>query len=276
MKRETQSAALNLPTSVKRAKQARHLLAAMVLGLSFAPDYALAGPDTPESNSSESNIPGSFSGSMSLVTNYVFRGITQTDEEPGIQGSLDWSHESGFYLGTWAGNVDFNDGDEAHIEIDLYGGYGFSYGGFDFDLGAACYLYPGASSSLNYDYGELYGSVGYDAGFASLTGGLYYSPENFGNSGDAFYPYLKINAPLAKTGISAGAHIGRQTIEDNSAFGLPDYTDWSLSLAYDLSKADSVFEGMETGLTYTDTNLSKSACADGCGQAITWNVTKKF
>ena len=50
-------------------------------------------------------------GNVGLTTDYVFRGISQTDEKPAIQGGLDYAHSSGAYAGVWASNVDFNDGD---------------------------------------------------------------------------------------------------------------------------------------------------------------------
>ncbi len=71
----------------------------------------------------EDSIPGEFSTTIGFVSEYSFRGIAQSDERPALQGSIDWSHDSGFYAGVWGTNVDFNDGDEAQLETDLYAGY---------------------------------------------------------------------------------------------------------------------------------------------------------
>src|SRR5690606_38862768 len=80
----------------------------------------------------ELGIPGTFSTNVSLATDYVYRGISQTDEEPAVQGGLDWEHETGLYLGIWASNIDLNDDDEAHVEIDYYGGWRPTYEGVTF------------------------------------------------------------------------------------------------------------------------------------------------
>lgn len=117
----------------------------------------------------DSGLPGSFSGNVTLTNDYVFRGFTQTGEDPAIQGGLDWDSGSGFYLGTWASNVDFGPGDEANIEIDIYGGYAGEINGFTYDVGYLYYLYPGAPGALDYDFWEVYGSVGYDFGTAAVS-----------------------------------------------------------------------------------------------------------
>ena len=67
----------------------------------------------------KSMIPGEFSAGVLLTNDYVFRGISQTDDVPAIQGNIDWSHDSGIHLGMWASNVKFTD---ASIEIDYTGG----------------------------------------------------------------------------------------------------------------------------------------------------------
>jgi len=73
------------------------------------------------------NIPGSFSGTFGLFSDYRLRGITQNDEDLALQGSLDWNHEMGYYFGAWASNVDF--GDTAQSEVDLYLGVAREYWG---------------------------------------------------------------------------------------------------------------------------------------------------
>lgn len=68
------------------------------------------------------DIPGEFESYVTLVSEYSFRGVAQSDEGPALQGGVDWSHDSGFYIGSWASTVDFNDGDEANIELDIFAG----------------------------------------------------------------------------------------------------------------------------------------------------------
>lgn len=97
-----------------------------------------------------------------LVSDYLFRGISQTDENPAVQGGVDWSNESGFYLGTWLSNTDFNPpGDESSgVEVDLYGGYSHALGDAALTLGFISYQYPSINAHieeavLGFNYGDF-------------------------------------------------------------------------------------------------------------------------
>ncbi|MBL4721302.1 MAG: hypothetical protein JKY20_09255 [Alphaproteobacteria bacterium] len=223
----------------------------------------------------ETNI-GDFSANVSLYSDYIYRGISQTFEEPSIQGGADWSHDSGFYAGAWASNVDFNDGDQAHIEIDVYAGYGGSIGNFGYDIGILQYLYPGASSSLSYDFWEVTPSISYDFGVASVGASISYTPDNFGGSDEAFFYQATIEAPLPK-GFTISANIGRWNIEDNATFALPDYTTWGVGLNYGLGSLNSKLEAFSIGVDYTDTNIDRSVCgSDNCDGRAVFNISASF
>ena len=218
----------------------------------------------------EDNIPGDFSTTIGFVSEYSFRGISQSDEHPALQGSIDWSHDSGFYAGIWGSNVDFNDGDEASVETDLYAGYSGEFSGFAYDIGALYYLYPGADSDLDYDYWEAAFSLGYDFDVASVSGAINYSPDNFASTGDATYVAGYVDVPLTflpyDTKLSGS--VGHQWIEDNAGFGVPDYTDWGIGLS-------SNIEGFDIGLRYIDTNLDEpNECADGCAERVIFSISK--
>lgn len=88
------------------------------------------------------------SANVGVTSNYLWRGFEQTDGDPAVFGGLDWASEDGFYVGTWASTVD-----GADAEVDLYGGYAFTSGDVDYDLGYIIYLYPGATD-LNFS--EIY------------------------------------------------------------------------------------------------------------------------
>ena len=209
------------------------------------------------------------SANIGFVSEYSFRGIAQSDEKPAIQGGFDVSHDSGLYAGIWGSNVDFNDGDEATIETDLYAGYKGTCEGISYDIGGIYYAYPGADSALNYDYFEAALSLGYDFGVASTSASLNYSPEYFADSGDALYYKAGIDVPLPHE-IGLSAHIGHQDIDDNTAFGVPDYTDWSVGLGYTL-------KGFDLSVQYIDTDLDEpTECADGCAERIIVGVSKSF
>lgn len=217
------------------------------------------------------NIPGEFSANVGLTNDYRFRGISQTDEDMALQGGFDYSHPSGLYLGVWGSNVEFNDDDEAQLELDLYGGFSGEYSGFLWDVGALYYAYPGADSSLDYNYWELTGSLGYDFQVASVSAGLAWSPEFFADSGDAWYYNAGISIPVMRY-LSLDGSIGRQEIDDNSAFGADDYTDWAAGVSTEI-------EGFGVAVQYVDTNLSNNNCFSGtqsCGAAAVVSVSREF
>lgn len=96
------------------------------------------------------------SATVTLTSDYVFDGVSQTQEDPAVQASLDYGHESGFYAGTWASNVDFGEDDPADFEVDVYAGFAAEIEeGLGYDFGLAQYMYTGAPSD-GYDYMEVY------------------------------------------------------------------------------------------------------------------------
>jgi len=107
-----------------------------------------------------------FSANIGATSNYVWRGVTQTDDAAAVQGGIDYAHDSGFYVGTWASNVDFGSGGE--VEWDLYGGYAGEVNDFSYDVGVFYYAYP---DSNNADFAELGLSVGYKM----LSAGINYT-----------------------------------------------------------------------------------------------------
>lgn len=210
-----------------------------------------------------------FSANTAIVSDYVFRGISQSDENFALQGGFDVVHETGLYTGVWASSVDFNDGDEATVETDLYAGYSGELNNFTYDVRGIYYAYPGADSSRNYDFFELHGSLGYDFDVASAVASLNYSPEYFGDSGDATYARLAVDVPLPHSFTLSGG-VGRQDIDDNAAFGVQDYTDWNLTLGYDWQK-------FNFSLGYHDTDLEEPReCADGCGARVVFAISASF
>lgn len=92
------------------------------------------------------------SANIGAVSNYVWRGMTQTDDGPAVQGGIDYAHESGLFLGTWASNVDFRTPDP-DVEMDLYAGYAGSVGDFSYKATLIYYWYPG--DNVTADFSEL-------------------------------------------------------------------------------------------------------------------------
>ncbi len=196
-------------------------------------------------------------GNVALATDYAFRGVSQTDESPAIQGGLDASFgSSGFYVGTWASNINFGTGG-ANMELDVYGGYKFALGGVAMDVGVLGYLYPGASDDgAELDYWELYAkpSIALSPQF-TLGAGLYYSPEFTGESGDGFY--YEVNGAFAVSPeLSLSGAVGMQTVDTDGFFaGEDDYTTWNFGGTYTAA-------GLGFDLRYVVTDVDNAAIYD--------------
>jgi uncharacterized protein (TIGR02001 family) len=243
----------------------KKLVHALVLtGLVGVPTVAMAAEESPHS----------LSANVSLTSDYVFRGITQTGGDAAIQGGLDYAHSSGFYLGTWASNVgwieDFQGYDRGNMEIDVYAGFGGDIGstGLTYDVGAIQYIYPGdRNGATKADTTEVYASLGWKWFTAKYS--YYVSDEVFGFANADGSDYLGISAsvPVGETGLTLGAGWGPFKFENN---GAQDYDDWKVSAEYDMGKVGKTFDGVTVGVAYTDTNASRAAWTE------TTTVAKKF
>jgi uncharacterized protein (TIGR02001 family) len=164
-------------------------------------------------------------GTVTAISDYDFRGITQTAQDPALQGSLDYSHDSGFYVGAWASNVDFGDCCDENWELDVYGGF---RGGdtLTYDVGLVYYTYPGADS-INYP--EIYGSLGYKW----LSGKIWYS-NDFGNSDESAWYYEANGTYELPANFGVSAHIGYSDGNYWDEFYDGGYMDWSVGVTYAL------------------------------------------
>jgi uncharacterized protein (TIGR02001 family) len=190
---------------------------------------------------------GTLSANIAFTSDYIFRGFSQTLNKPAVQGGLDWDSGMGIYVGTWGSNIDF--GADGSMEWDVYGGYKGAIDKFSYDLGVIGYLYPGSPSSANYMEAKV--ALGYDFGFAALSGGFYYSPDWTGNLGHAYYINGGLTVPIPGVeGLSVSGAIGREYY-DNPA--LVDTTDYNLGASYTLP-------WFTVDVRWYDTNLPKSAC----------------
>jgi|SaaInl5LU_22_DNA_1037371.scaffolds.fasta_scaffold24100_2 uncharacterized protein (TIGR02001 family) len=151
-------------------------------------------------------VQAGIEGNVGLTSNYFWRGMSQTADEASVSGGLDYSADSGFYLGTWVANVDFGETDATSYELDLYGGYSGEISGISYDVGYISYLYPDGD---DLDFAELYLSVGF--GPASIT--YYDQIEDSDASYDkeTSYVSLDIEFPVDDE-ISIGLHYGMNDI----------------------------------------------------------------
>ncbi len=199
-----------------------------------------------------------------IVSDYSFRGISQTDNNPalqlGVEGAMKVNDYFTGFVNLWDSNVDFipNVDDGAHAEIDFTVGFRGAVSGLGYEAKYITYNYPGASKNLNYDFREIAGSVNYDFGFVIPTAGINYSTNYFGNSGNATYYYAGVKVPLSFIPYDTRilANIGKQNIDKNAAFGTPDYKDWNVGIF-------ATFFGVDVGVQYVDTDLKTNECFGG-------------
>lgn len=235
------------------------------LALALLSSFSLTAPALAE----DSVIPGEFSATAALTTEYAFRGIVRSDEHAAVQAAIDYNHDSGFYAGVWGSTVDFNDGSEATVETDFYAGLAGEIGNISWDVGGIYYYYPGADSSLDYDFAELALALGYDFEIFSLSGALNYSPNYFAGSGQALYSAAYASVPLPYN-LSIDAHAGYQQIDDDEAFGANDYMDYSVGLGYELA-------GFDLSLSYVGTSLEETEdIADNGEERVIFAVSRSF
>ena len=220
--------------------------------------------------------PSPLTGNMSIVSDYRFRGISQTYKLPAIQGGIDYAHDSGFYVGNWNSSISgLSFTDSAGIEMDFYGGWKKSFGDFGVDLGLLQYYYPGAKTSAGDKYDTLEGYAGVSWKWLSAKYSYAFS-DFFGvpNSDGSGYLDLGFTMEVAPK-LNVIAHYGMQTIKNNSA---AEYNDWKVGVTYDL-------KGWVLGAAYVDTDADSAvytlANAQGKtkdigGSTIVLSVMKTF
>ncbi len=175
-----------------------------------------------------------------LTNDYDFRGNSQSAKDPAIQGSLDFAAESGWYVGAWASNVDFDS--DVDYEVDVYTGFtGSSESGLGYDVGLVYYAYPD-DSDVNYI--EAYGSIAKDW----FKGKLWYS-DDFGGDltrGDtpAFYAEVNGTFPLPEN-FSILAHAGYSFGDYWDDLG-DETLDYSIGVGYTLDKFNLALKYVDT------------------------------
>lgn len=218
-----------------------------------------------------------FTGSAALVSNYTFRGISQTTNDPAIQAGINMAAPSGIYAGIWGSSVNFGEAeslvaaaDGGHTELDLIGGIRPTLGPLALDLGAVWYTYPGSDSDLNYSFWEF--ALGASHAFPNFSLGakVAYSPDFFAGSGTGVYFGGNLAVPIPSTTLSLTGSVGKQNIETNTAFGTPDYMDWSAGATVGLM-------GLTFGAVAVGTDLDDSDCFGGtefCKAQFVFSVAK--
>ncbi len=220
-------------------------------------------------------------GNLGIFSDYRFRGISQTNKKPAIQGGVDFAMKNGLYLGNWNSNVDSAQYNGANIEMDFYGGWKATFGDFGLDLGAIYYYYPGtgANNTTKIDNGEIY--IG--GSWGPLTAKYYYAVTDFFGADDSdgswylnvgaahdFGNGFGLNFAVGYQGLKGGARAaeiggsfpGPDNIVDYKLGGTYTIDGWASGLAYVATNRDYA------GYTRTGTNISD-------GTALL-SVTKSF
>ena len=221
--------------------------------------------------------PSPVTGNMSIVSDYRFRGISQTYEGPAIQGGLDYSHQSGIYLGNWNSSVSSNQYvGGSGIEMDFYGGWKTTLGDIGLDIGTIYYYYHRAewnaqtgstTGDADFNNWEIY--VG--ASWKWLSAKFFYAVSDYfgladeqagslflhkdtgaplgarGGSDGTWYLDLNASYPINKQ-LSVVAHFGMLEVENYSEL---DYKDWKLGVTYDLN-------GWLLGAAYVDSDADEA------------------
>lgn len=229
----------------------KSLIALALVGAFAVPAFAEDAAPAPEAKP--------FTANVGIVSDYVFRGISQTQHKPAIQGGFDYAHSSGLYVGTWASNVNWvsatgNKLDNS-MEWDIYGGFKGAFADdFSYDVGVLEYYYPGtftnAAGIANANSTEVYASLGWK--FITLKYNYAVSSHLFGwtdlatgtkKTRGSGYLDLSANYDLGE-GWGINAHVGHQDIKNYSD---ASYTDWKLGVTKDVGFG-------VVGLAYTGTD----------------------
>lgn len=230
---------------------------------------------------------GSLSGYVTITSDYRFRGISQNDTEPAEQASLNWSGSNGWYVGSWASKINFNDGpsgfgiasQNSAVEWDIYGGKHTDIAGSDLNLEAYYYAYPDHSplpGFAKYSYFEAIAALSHTFDALTVTGTVAVSPAYFGETGTGVW--IGGTASYAiNDWVSVSGNVGHQWVNelDNVGTGFP-YTHWDLG-------ATATWNNFSFDVRYIDTDISKSTCEgfngpknNWCGPTVVGTITYNF
>ncbi len=207
-----------------------------------------------------------FSANIAGTSDYVFRGFSQADEDPAVQGGADLACGM-FYAGVWASNIDFGNDDVTgenlgSVEVDFYAGIKPTLGPVEFDLGVIYYVYPGAfDPGAELDYVEIKGGASTTFQGFSIGGVLYYSPEYTAETGTTLTPELSLGYEFQKVGIftpSISGLVGATYFLDD-AFDDLDYFYWNAGLSLGVENVTLDFRYWDTDNEgFCDTDLCDS------------------
>jgi uncharacterized protein (TIGR02001 family) len=253
----------------------RKTVLASAVAAAFAIPAAAIAADAPPAS------PHTIAYNVGVVSDYLFRGVSQTHGKPALQGGIDYSHSSGLYLGVAGSTITWVKDwlGKGTAEVDLYGGYKntFAGGDWNYDLGLITYQYPGKGSAIkgllaDPTTTELYGALGYkwltakysyaiSKNFIGWYGGPSLDKDTRGSN------YLELNAAYdVGNGWGVSAHVGQQKVKnsvDIPTLRSANYKDWNIGVTKDVGFG-------VVGLTYSDTDSSGSCNSAGGTNSYCW------
>jgi len=215
--------------------------------------------------------PISISGSVGLVSDYRFRGFSQTGEDPAVQGGITVTSDTGLYAGTWGSSLNLP-GSDLGSEIDLFAGYSTKLAeGVTIDAGLLYYLYPkhkSVTGPIDTDFFEPYVNVTGEIGPLTLKVGANYAWDQKAlGKNSAIYFHAEPSAALPGTPISLNGHIGYA--KSDSFLGGVDGKVWDWSLG-----ASASYRMLTFGVAYVDTN--EPSVINGSDAGVVFSLTAGF
>jgi uncharacterized protein (TIGR02001 family) len=243
----------------------KSVLAASVAAVLLTPALAAAQSASP------------IAGNMSLVSDYRFRGLTQTFEEPALQGGFDYAHSSGIYLGNWNSSISDSFYAGSPLEMDFYGGFKGTAGPVGFDVGVLYYYYPGSNAPAlggKIDNLEVYAGVSWkmlSLKYFHAVSDFFSAPNTDGSS------YIDLTATFdLGNGWGVNGHIGHQKVKN---FSNLDYTDYKIGVTKDIGGwvfgASLIDTDVDEAL-YTFTNAASGKSVNVGDSTVVLSVSKTF
>jgi uncharacterized protein (TIGR02001 family) len=255
----------------------------------------------------EAAAPSPVTGNFSVVSDYRFRGLSQSYKLPAVQGGIDYVSPVGVYAGTWLSSISGNQYiNGASLEWDMYGGYrGTIVEDLSYDVGGLYYYYPGAhyanAAKTKYNNFEVYGALTYKWITAKYSHTLtnFFGTKNEtyggaceyavvggnadncftaepGNSKGSGYFDLSANFPIAEK-LTLNTHVGHQSVKNYSKLA---YTDWKLGVTYDLSGwalgAAVIGTNAKKGFWYACKTSDANSCKKIGENTLVLSVSKTF
>lgn len=207
-------------------------------------------PAAAQAQSTDAPPTWDVSGSVGLVSQYRFRGISLSDEDPAVQGGLTLSHASGFYAGTWLSNLKgFGELGGSNLEVDLYAGYKTEVlNGSTLDVGLLYYAYPGSSGG-DFEFFEPYANITSTIGPVTVKSGVAFawSQAALGDNSNIYF-FVDPAIAIPDSPVTLKAHFG-SSVGETALSPTDSYLDWSLGV-------DVVYKSLTFNVSYVDTNLS--------------------